>query len=291
LLTLTFLGVGSAFAKRNYQSNALVEAWTHGPVTQSSPDETLLIDFGSSGPRALHDLRGKPGFEYLGSDERIDYSSIDSIFITHQHGDHYGGLEELAIVNLLAQTGGGSQEPTLPQLIAVGDLPQRLWKHSLSGALEAAVGRRAGLNDYFRVRSLTEPTDPQFSLVDRYDFRPFATNHVRIDEPLDWPSYGLTISERQSGRTVFYSGDTRFDRERLEPMMAHAKQVFHEVQLESGAATVHALLSELQTLPPDIRRKMILYHFGDNWDHADYASVASDFGGFATPHHRYVLFE
>ena len=27
MLTFTFLGVGSAFAKRNYQSNVLVEAW------------------------------------------------------------------------------------------------------------------------------------------------------------------------------------------------------------------------------------------------------------------------
>ena len=31
MLTMTFLGVGSAFAKRNFQSNVLVEAWETGP--------------------------------------------------------------------------------------------------------------------------------------------------------------------------------------------------------------------------------------------------------------------
>ena len=60
MLTLTFLGVGSAFAKRNFQSNALIEAWSTGPSTQPQPDDTLLIDFGGTGPLALHSLKGKP---------------------------------------------------------------------------------------------------------------------------------------------------------------------------------------------------------------------------------------
>ena len=34
MLTLTFLGVGSAFSKRNDHSNALIEAWQRGPDHQ-----------------------------------------------------------------------------------------------------------------------------------------------------------------------------------------------------------------------------------------------------------------
>jgi len=41
MLTLTFLGVGNAFAKRNYHSNALLEAWTRRWQLQAEP--CLLI--------------------------------------------------------------------------------------------------------------------------------------------------------------------------------------------------------------------------------------------------------
>ena len=57
MLTMTFLGVGGAFAKRNFQSNALIEAWSEGPDRQSRPDDTMLLDFGITGPMALHQLR------------------------------------------------------------------------------------------------------------------------------------------------------------------------------------------------------------------------------------------
>jgi hypothetical protein len=45
MLTLTFLGVGSAFAKRNYNSNCLFEYWEKpGTRSRQTPDDTLLID-------------------------------------------------------------------------------------------------------------------------------------------------------------------------------------------------------------------------------------------------------
>ncbi|MEZ6082862.1 MAG: hypothetical protein R3E58_02630 [Phycisphaerae bacterium] len=71
MLTITFLGVGGAFAKRNYQSNALIEAWTQSPNAQVEPDDNLLIDFGSTGPLALHDLKDVDGFEYLNDDGHV----------------------------------------------------------------------------------------------------------------------------------------------------------------------------------------------------------------------------
>ena len=45
MLTLTFLGVGSAFAKRNFNSNCLFEFWEkpwQGDIPSKPPDDTLL---------------------------------------------------------------------------------------------------------------------------------------------------------------------------------------------------------------------------------------------------------
>jgi hypothetical protein len=47
----------------------------------------------------------------------------------------------------------------------------------------------------------------------------------------------------------------------------------------------------LRTLPPEIRKKTILYHYADNWDCEAFAFVAAEFSGFAKPHYRYVLLD
>ena len=70
------VSVGSAFAKRNYNSNALIEAWGKGPEHQDAPDDVLLIDLGALGPTALHELKDQPGFEYLDAGGRINFPAI-----------------------------------------------------------------------------------------------------------------------------------------------------------------------------------------------------------------------
>ena len=54
---------------------------------------------------------------------------------------------------------------------------------------------------------------------------------------------------------------------------------------------VHPLIGELRTLPPEIKAKTILYHYGDEWDTGPFDFVNDEFAGFATPQKRYVLFE
>ena len=249
MLTLTFLGVGSAFAKRNFQSNALIEAWSNGPSTQPEPDDTLLIDFGSTGPLALHSLKSKPEFAYLDRGGRNYYPAIRRVFITHLHGDHIGGLEELAVMNRYYFT-------------------------------DRATGRRRNFRG-----------DPdRFIMTDRYEFIVFPTDHIQIHRKYDWPSFGLLIRDTLGKGSVLYSGDTRFDPDGLGALLAEAKTIFHDVQLEVHSNPVHALLNELRTLPQEVRRKTVLYHYGDTWDDPAYRLVNTEFGGFAKPQHRYLLF-
>ena len=92
-------------------------------------------------------------------------------------------------------------------------------------------------------------------------------------------------------KTAFLSSDTRFDRNLIEKYVAPSRLTFHDVQVVEEPDPVHALLSELRTLPERVRRKMHLYHYGDTWDDPTYTFVDREFAGFAQPHLRYVLFE
>jgi ribonuclease BN (tRNA processing enzyme) len=165
---------------------------------------------------------------------------------------------------------------------------------SLRGGLGVLDGRAARLDDYFGVQRLprrSEGSNESFSLLGRYRLTPFPTDHVRVARKFDWPSYGLALEDASTGRKAVYSGDTRFDPERMVPLLSGAHWTFHEVQLEAEPNPLHTSLAELRTLPAELRRRMLLYHYGDSWDAPGYDFVAQEFAGFARPQFRYVLFE
>lgn len=291
MLTLTFLGVGNAFAKRNFQSNALLETWSAAPDQQGEPDDTLLIDFGATGPQALYQLKDRPGFGYLDHAGAINYPKIRHVFITHQHGDHIAGLEELALMNTFMYAEGGAA--FRPQLISSSEILANLWEHSLRGGLGTLNGRSTGLEDYFVIRSLDLKCAERnrFRLADRYELQSFKTDHIRIQEKYDWPSLGFLFHDADSGASTFFSGDTTFDFESYAEMMTAARICFHEVHLGNEELPVHSSLERMRTLPAEIKRKTFLYHYEDDWDSGAYGVVAREFAGFARPFERYVLFD
>lgn len=239
-LRIVFIGVGSAFAKRNRQSNILI----------IQGDHHILIDCGTQGPLALNDVG-------------LDVKKVRCYLPTHSHADHIGGYEEIMLTNRYFG------KPTPPDLVILRDYEEILWTKSLAGGAEyceANQGRPLQLSDFFEI---CRPK-AQHILGRKcwaYQHGPLEITLMRTRH---FPDSAVSVDESQwcSGvyvnRKVWISGDTMFDREYPERFGEEAEIMFHDCQLFRGG--VHASYEELMELPKDIRAKMFLYHFGDNWD-------------------------
>lgn len=265
-LELFFLGVGSAFAQRKNQTNFLIV----------KGDKHILVDFGMTGPRALEETVGlKP-------------TDIEVILPTHSHADHVGGIECLALMNRYV----GQRFMNKPKLkMIIDENYQRvLWTHTLQGGLEwnekdMNAAQKLTFSDFFDVirphwKSFY-PRETSEVIYGDLHLEIFRTNHIS-EQSNDWEasliSYGLLIDGK-----VFISGDTKFDPELIDLYKSNSEVMFHDVQFSPGA--VHALLAELRTLPEDVKRKMYLMHYADNYQEQD----ISDFAGWAEQGVGYVF--
>ncbi|MCA1295112.1 MBL fold metallo-hydrolase [Paenibacillus sp. alder61] len=196
-------------------------------------DYTLLIDCGITAPLSLHQL-----------DKSLD--EIDGILITHIHGDHVGGLEEFAFRMKFIW---GRK----PVLYIADKLVHPLWEHTLKGGLtQEGI---ASLEDAFEVKVLSEGTAHHLSPCLSVEL--IQTPHIPGKD-----SYSLYIN----GET-FYSADMIFQRDLLTRLVEerNCRKILHEVQLQ-GPGQVHTELKQLLSLPAEIRRIILLMHYGDEME-------------------------
>ncbi len=228
------LGVGEAFAKTLSQTNFLV---------RPAEGEPFLIDAGHTASRALHALG-------------VGLREAARVVVSHLHADHIGGLEELGFTGYFAW----GQRPVLH---VPGNVLPYLWEH----ALQAGMGQRlrgpggrffeAELATYFDVRPLagTEPFD-----LGSVRLTPFPTPHVP-----GRPSWGFRLEDRATGRAALLTCDSRFHRRNVEAFGAGCDAIFHDCQLASNGAHIHATLDELLTLPAETQGRTFLVHYADDW--------------------------
>lgn len=242
-VVLQMLGTGNSIAKNYFNNNALLYAG----------GKTLLVDCGITAPLALHEL-GK------------SFRDVDAVLITHIHGDHVGGLEELA-VTLKAE---GRKMP----LYLASALVEPLWDHSLMGGLYRK-GEAEALTDLFDVRPLE--TGLPHTLLPGLQIELLQTLHVPGKD-----SYSLYIND-----SVFYSADVVFQPGLLIELAYNrgCRCILHDCQLE-GTGHVHATLEELRTLPDDIRPLIRLMHYGD--EKPDYVGRTGEMS-FVEQHVLYKL--
>jgi len=265
-LEVFFIGVGSAFALKHFQTNViLVKGNTH-----------IAVDFGMTAPRALKETAG------------LEVTDLETVLPTHSHADHVGGIE---CVGLMSRYFGiprlGKKKPVF---IINEEYQEILWDRTLRGGMEWNEEEQTsqsllGFCDYFDVvRPQWLKHQPREILSVNYggiEIEMFRTMHIP-DSARGWQdsfvSFGLWVDRR-----VFISVDTRFDRDLID-LYAHRSEVmFHDVQFFPGA--VHAPLADLKTLPEDIKRKMHLMHYSDDWERQD----ISGFAGWTLQGHRYIF--
>jgi hypothetical protein len=153
-------------------------------------------------------------------------------------------------------------------MIVPDRLKKPLWSMSLRGGAsfnEERDGSFLAFEDFWdrlvptRVRGGARELSE--ARIGDIEARLFRTKHIPDSAP-DWassfPSYGVILDRR-----VLFTSDTRFDPEMLLAFDEeyHFEAIFHDCQLFTGG--VHASLDELAALPPGIRAKTRLMHYGD----------------------------
>lgn len=257
-LQIFFIGVGSAFASRNFQTNFIIV----------KGDQHLLVDFGNKAQIALEQVAF------------LKTTDIDFFLPTHSHSDHVGGIETIALMS--RYVGIPICKHPKPTIIITEEYQRILWDDTLRGGIsfnerEEENKRNLSFGDYFNVLRPTwkqhQPREIYEVNIGEIQLEIFRTKHIP-DNADNWEtsfvSYGLLVDGH-----VFISCDTRFDRDLIDLYAERSSVMFHDCQFFKGG--MHASLEELRTLPPQIKEKMYLMHYGDNWETQD----ISEFAGLA----------
>ena len=244
-LDITFLGTGGAFTdfRVNYQNNALVHT-SAGPV---------LIDCGGTACQAMMELG-------------IDTGSLAGVIVTHVHGDHVGGLEQL-IWHRYYLGPGGPHFRTTP-IAAAPDVmedvqqllePQIRWFTQSSGE----VGDRGWLHlvDAWAWRGGARGdgagSDAQIVEIGDVLFSLHATPHVSSGHD-GKPCYG--VRARRGDAELYFTSDTEF-RPEIGELFPDAQAIFHDCAFyPEFKGSVHTHYSQLVTLPQATRARVVLMH-------------------------------
>jgi ribonuclease BN (tRNA processing enzyme) len=240
-MKITPIGVGSAFSMKNFQTNLLIE----------NNGKNMLIDVGT-------DIR----FALKAQDK--SYKDIDSLYITHLHADHIGGIEYLAFCSYF--------DPSKDKIKLYGhrDVISRAWHSVWSGGLSSVQGKVVGLHDYFDVHYLEDNGSFMWEGI-RFDI--VQTVHIMNGYAIV-PSFGLMI---YGSKLIYFTSDTQFNPNQIKDFYKQADIIIQDCETAPYLSGVHAHFDELKTLDASIRSKMFLIHYQDNVD-AEFEAKAIEAG-------------
>lgn len=257
---LRFLGTGNAWTKPplNYHTNAFIEV----------DGRRFLIDCGFLCPLAL----ARVG---------LNFDAIEATFISHLHGDHVMGLEEVCFQSYFCHHKRVSLWLPAHLFSSYSGIPGAdIWDNCLRASLETydlcfEPPKLLTFSDYADVELLFEGQS--------YDFVGVEMALTRVEHAPNRPCFGLFI-----GRRVVFTSDSAFSRERIERWLSDgAEVIFHDVSFCHKCGAIHASFNELATLPREMAERVILMHYSDEIRDEDrkravdlgfrFADVSSDY--------------
>lgn len=220
-MQITWNGTGSAWSTYYGNSSAVLE----------NAGSRLIIDCGHTVPGRLRQMG-------------IGINEIDAIFISHLHGDHVYGLEELGFRSYL-------QEGTKIPLLVPEGLAKPLWDNVLSGTMKQKEGH-CTLEDYYEVHTLRVGTP--------FVFGCWTLEVHPVDHVPNLDCFGVKVCA--NGSRVGFTADTKAG---VAPFFYEDTQmVFHDCSfLPCFEGTVHTHFEQLLEYSPEYRKKTWLVHYDD----------------------------
>lgn len=224
-MKLTFLGTGSAFTiGQNYHSNMLLE---------NDQGQNLLIDCGTDIRFSLHE-------------QGLSYPEIHSVYISHLHADHAGGLEWLAFKTKF------DPDCHKPNLYISKYLINALWENVLKGGLSSIQNEQVNLSSFFNLHSVG---DDGIFFWEGQKFQMVQTIHSISGFSIA-PSFGLLFTINNI--KVFITTDTQFCLTRYSDIYQLADIIFHDCEINTAKSGVHSHYTELLTLDPVFKKDVAL---------------------------------
>lgn len=261
-LSLFFIGTGNAFSKKFFQTNLLI----------IKGEDHVLVDCGSLFSFAFEEVY------------HTNISAIDNIILTHPHADHIGGVEEL-ILN------GRYIKKSKVNIVITDEFKEKLWNESLRGGVQYSEDGEMTFDDYFvqiKPEQISDgPVIEYEANIGSINLKLYRTYHVTTQnnsfENAQY-SVGIIIDDR-----VLFTGDSQYKPEQLKWILENhnIECIFHDCDVGGYAEGVHASYRQLKELPPEIKKKIFLYHYNGAACKTD--SKADGFAGFARRGKYYIF--
>lgn len=235
-MKLYVLGVGDTFTEKHVTHALLIEA----------EGFRLAIDCPDSYRRVLRAARDKAG---PGHAADLDLFAIDDVLVTHVHGDHMNGLEGVGFFKHFAQ-----KKPL--NLHTIAPVKDALWRERLASSMgtlwDGKEFRQKSFDDYF---AWSEVALERTTKIGPFTVRARITKH-------HVPTSALFVEH--GGHSIGISSDTAFDPD-LIAFLADADLVVHE----TNYGPAHTAYADLLTLDGNVKKKMRLIHYPDEFDVAE----------------------
>ena len=253
-----FLGTGDAFPFDYNQPDMNKQNWQSNVLLTAPSGKRLLIDCGSLIQFAMGDY----GFKSV---------DIDTVYVSHPHGDHCGGLEYFGLTTLF------NPAVPKPKLITNEDMVDDIWVEGLS----SLQGVHATLNTYFDVHALKKSETFDWEGI---TFQPVQVIHYMSGFDIV-PSYGLLFEV--NGKKCFFTSDTQHCPNQITEFYNWADIIWHDCETSPFPSGVHAHYTELVPgLSDAVKAKTWLYHYHPG---AKADCVADGFAGWVEKGQAFTL--